>query len=152
MKEASRVPVASTRPCPSYPFSLRHQTSCPSFHSSILQLLISSTLFSHILPAHLPPTRATRRQFSPLHRLSLDRPYPPIFLAIPENDQMVPPSQTWVFAERLKELGFEFECARANGAGHAFDFSGGPRNEEGGDWYENVVRKGLDFLLMKLEL
>ncbi|KAL7415620.1 Alpha/Beta hydrolase protein [Mrakia frigida] len=76
--------------------------------------------------------------------------YPPIFLAIPQLDTLVPPSQSWRFAERLKEVGVEVETARAEGAGHAFDLHGGPRTEEGGDWWEGVIRKGLDFLVGKL--
>ena len=114
--------------------------------------MISGTLISHILPTNLPPTLDTRRFLSPHHLLSstASQLYPPTFLAIPELDTLVPPSQSWRFAERLKEIGGEVVCKRANGAGHAFDLSGGERNEGGGDWYENVVRPGLDFLVEKL--
>lgn len=118
----------------------------------LLQVMIASTVISHVLPSSLPPTLETRRQLSPHHLLSPSSPqnYPPIFLAIPQLDTLVPPSQSWRFAERLKEVGVEVETARAEGAGHAFDLHGGPRTEEGGDWWEGVIRKGLDFLVGKL--
>jgi acetyl esterase/lipase len=116
------------------------------------QAMISGSIISHILPANMPQTPETRRLLSPLHLLSSSAcwPYPPTFLAIPQLDTLVPPSQSWRFAERIKEIGGEVVCKRADGAGHAFDLSGGERNEGGGDWYEEVVRPGLDFLAEKL--
>lgn len=104
---------------------------------------------------------------------------PQTFFAVPQFDSTVTPTQSWRFAEKLKALGVEVGTGRADGAGHCFDRrvrfvvllpvlldcplnpaaafhcartpnQGGALNAAGGQWWDDVTRPALDFLVSHL--
>jgi acetyl esterase/lipase len=107
--------------------------------------MASESLISQLIP---DDSTANRKRLSALHRATTT--YPPTFLAIPQFDATVAPTQSWRFAEKLRSLGVEVETGRADGGGHCFDRQGGDLNQEGGQWWDGVTRPALDFLVRHL--
>jgi acetyl esterase/lipase len=64
-------------------------------------------------------TDDNRRSLSPLHLAT--EAYPPTFLVAPQLDTLISPTQSFLMAQRLSELGVEAVAKRANYAIHAFD-------------------------------
>lgn len=80
--------------------------------------MMSGSLFAQMLPEGVPLNEETRKRYSPYHLA--DRNFPPTFLATGDADDVVAPSQSHRFAEKLRELGVEAHVAEAKGANHSW--------------------------------
>ena len=77
-------------------------------------------LFSLIAPP-LPPCTTPdplRKHFSPWYHV--DESFPPTFLSWGDQDTLVRPRQSYLFRDKLEELGVECGWAIAVGAGHGY--------------------------------
>lgn len=84
-----------------------------------MQALVADALLDSLLPVEMINTDENRRSLSPLFLAT--SAYPPTFLIAPQLDTLIAPTQAYLMADRLKELGVEAIVRRANYAPHAYD-------------------------------
>lgn len=85
----------------------------------VSQVMTAGAVVPFLLPSSLPDNDETRLKFSAAHLATAT--YPPTYFVVPQMDTLVPPTQSWMFEKRLKELGVEVHSVRVDEGVHGFD-------------------------------